>query len=131
MIRKTVIGVALLGAMLSAGAAQAQPAYRGLSLIKGEWVEDRTGETVLIRENAFGFTANLSWIGEASISDSGGVAGSQIKVESADRRSGPGIVCFYRISINNLQTGFRRMVWRLAQPSTDGCPQSGVYTGAL
>lgn len=133
MIRKfaTVLALGasvLAGSLASISTASAQD---GIPSIAGKWAEERSGETFVITRGGFGYEAWISWIGQASITGSNGFKGSHIKIESADRASGPGIVCYYYVSVLNPEPGFRRMTWALRDANTPSCPRAGVYSGVV
>jgi hypothetical protein len=129
MIRRSILslGLALGIGALAASSASAQ----GLGSIQGRWVEDRTGEPLVITSGGFGYETWLAWIGQAAIGSANGHQGSDIKIESADRANGQGIRCFYKVSITNLSERNRRMIWALRDGNSPRCPQAGVYSGVI
>jgi hypothetical protein len=124
-----MIGALLMiaSAVVSAAPATAQ---EGLSMMRGRWSDPQENE-VVIEKGPFGYNTWLAWIGKARITPSGGVGGSDIKIESADTGVSSGIVCYYSVNFQGLEPGRRLMGWNRKPGSTPGCPLNGKYYGVV
>jgi hypothetical protein len=109
----------LLGtALLVSASASGQASAAGLQDLEGKWTSDVTHEPIWFSRAFGGYDALISWFGQTSISESGGYAGSHIKVSG-----GANLVCYYYVSINDK----RRMEWSLRAGDQKRCPPSSAF----